>query len=175
MAVDVHSGGVRRRERLIELLRASVTPLSGQELAERLGVTRQVIVQDFAILRAAGEQVLATPRGYLVPSTRPAARAVLASRHDREGTTLELCTMVDHGLRVLDVIVEHPLYGELRGPLMIGSREDVYEFERRVLDGHVALLSELSDGLHLHTVEAPSEARLETARQALRSLGFLVE
>jgi len=83
--------------------------------------------------------------------------------------------LVDHGIRVVDVIVEHPVYGELRGPLMITSREDVREFEERVLNAHVALLSELSDGLHLHTVEAPSEERLDRARDALRAAGFLVE
>jgi len=41
--------------------------------------------------------------------------------------------------------------------------------------GEVALLSELSGGVHLHTVEAPTEDRLDRARQALRESGFLVE
>jgi uncharacterized protein len=83
--------------------------------------------------------------------------------------------MVDHGLRVVDVIVEHPVYGELRGSLMMASRADVREFAGRVESGEVALLSELSGGVHLHTVEAPSQERLDRARQALRERGFLVE
>ncbi|HEU0167423.1 MAG TPA: transcription repressor NadR, partial [Chloroflexota bacterium] len=150
-------------------------PVSGHELAEQLGVSRQIIVQDFAILRATGHNILSTPRGYILPAAPANVRAVIASRHDRAHTAHELRLLVDHGIRVVDVIVEHPVYGELRGPLMIASREDVREFEERVLDGHVALLSELSDGLHLHTVEAPSEERLEKAREALRERGFLVE
>ena len=176
MAVNqAHAAGTDRRQQLLDILNCAGQPVSGHELAERLGVSRQIIVQDCAILRAAGRNVLATPRGYLLPGLPANVRAVIASRHDRARTAQELRTMVDHGLRVIDVIVEHPLYGELRGPLMIASREDVREFEERVLDGHVALLSELSDGLHLHTVEAPSEERLDRARQALREQGFLVE
>ena len=83
--------------------------------------------------------------------------------------------MVDHGLKVVDVIVEHPVYGELRGTLMLTSRADVREFAERVDSGEVALLSELSGGVHLHTVEAPSQDRLERARRALHQRGFLVD
>lgn len=150
-------------------------PISGHLLAERLGVSRQVIVQDCALLRASGHQVIATPRGYLLPRQEPAVRAVLASRHDRAHTEEELTVMVDHGLKVVDVIVDHPVYGELRGSLMMTSRADVREFAQRVDSGEVSLLSELSGGVHLHTVEAPSRERLDGARQALRERGFLVE
>ena len=83
--------------------------------------------------------------------------------------------MVDHGLKVLDVIVEHAVYGELRGSLMMTSRDDVREFAQRIEAGEVALLSELSGGVHLHTVEAPNQERLERARQDLREHGYLVE
>jgi len=164
-----------RREQLLGILRQASNPISGHELADRLGVSRQVIVQDCALLRAAGHDVVATPRGYVLPHREPCVRAVLATRHDRHHTEDELTIMVDHGLKVLDVIVEHPVYGELRGSLMMASRADVREFAQRVDSGEVALLSELSGGVHLHTVEAPSEDRLDRARQALRESGFLVE
>ena len=176
MAVNqLHASGAERRQQLLCELQSAREPISGHELAEQLGVSRQIIVQDFAILRAAGHNILSTPRGYTLPAAPANVRAVIASRHDRAHTAQELRLLVDHGIRVVDVIVEHPVYGELRGPLMIASREDVRGFEERVLDAHVALLSELSDGLHLHTVEAPSEERLDKARQALRIAGFLVE
>jgi uncharacterized protein len=165
-----------RRAQLLDILSRAAGPVSGHALAQRLGVSRQVIVQDCALLRAAGHEVMATPRGYVLPLHRePGVRAVLASRHDREHTEDELTVMVDHGLRVVDVIVEHPVYGELRGSLMMASRADVREFAGRVESGEVALLSELSGGVHLHTVEAPSQERLDRARQALRERGFLVE
>lgn len=167
--------GAVRRQRLLELLRETDAPLCGHELAERLGVSRQVIVQDCALLRAAGHELLATPRGYLLPARAASIRAVIPSRHDRDRTADELSIMVDHGLKVLDVIVEHPVYGELRGSLMMTSRADVTEFAERVQSGEVALLSELSGGVHLHTVEAPSQERLDHARAVLRERGYLVE
>src|SRR5947209_1309616 len=128
MAINqTHAAGVERRDKLMCMLRQSIEPISGNELAEALCVSRQIVVQDCAILRAAGQDVIATPRGYTVPPEPANIRAVIASRHDRDRTGVELRTMVDHGLKVIDVIVEHPLYGELRGPLMISSREDVRE------------------------------------------------
>lgn len=172
---ELRASGVDRRRRLVDLLREAGRPVSGHDLAERLQVSRQVVVQDCALLRAAGQPIVGTPRGYLLPAAMSGIRAVLATRHDRDHTDEELNILVDHGLRVLDVVVDHPLYGELRGSLMMASREDVREFQRRVLAGEVALLSQLSGGVHLHTVEAPSEQRLAAARQALRQRGFLVE
>jgi uncharacterized protein len=164
-----------RRAQLLEILAEANGPVSGHALAERLGVSRQIIVQDCALLRAGGHEVIATPRGYVLPRQEPRLRAVLASRHDRQHTEDELTLLVDHGLKVVDVIVEHPVYGELRGSLMMSSRADVREFAQRVESGEVALLSELSGGVHLHTVEAPSAERLDRAREALRRRGFLVE
>ncbi len=167
--------GSPRREQLLSILHGADRPISGHELAERMGVSRQVIVQDFALLRAAGHDILATPRGYVLPHRELAVRAVLATRHDRQHTGDELTIMVDHGLKVLDVIVEHPVYGELRGSLMMTSRADVHEFAQRIESGEVALLSELSCGVHLHTVEAPTQERLARARDALREYGYLIE
>jgi transcriptional regulator of NAD metabolism len=164
-----------RRARLLEILAGASEPVSGHDLAEQLGVSRQVVVQDCALLRASGNAVLATPRGYILPNQQSGMTAVLATRHDRDHTADELTIMVDHGLKVLDVIVEHPVYGELRGNLMMTSRDDVREFAQRVASGEVALLSELSGGVHLHTVQAPNQQRLEQAKQDLREHGYLVE
>lgn len=169
--------GVTRRERILTLLRQAGGPVTGAELARRLGVSRQVIVQDIALLRAAGEDIVATPQGYrLGPggSLGP-YRAVLAVSHRPEETADELNTMVDCGLRVLDVVVEHPLYGELRGLLLLDSRADVAAFLERVARTGAALLSSLTGGVHLHTVEAPHPDALERARESLRRQGILLE
>jgi len=165
----------QRRAQLLDILGRAAAPVSGHELAARLGVSRQVVVQDCALLRASGHHIMATPRGYLASMQAGGVRAVLATRHDRQHTADELTIMVDHGLKVLDVIVEHTVYGELRGALMMTSRADVQEFAGRVASGEVPLLSELSGGIHLHTVEAPSHKRLDAARQQLREHGYLVE
>lgn len=164
-----------RRRRLLAVLRSG-GPRRGAELARQLGVSRQVIVTDVALLRAGGHPIVGTPGGYLLlDRERADLQAVLACKHDRRGTGPELRTLVQHGLTVLDVIVEHPLYGELRGNLMISSRQDVERFLRELRRGRIELLSSLTGGVHLHTVRAPSAEALERARAALRKEGILLE
>jgi len=166
-----------RREQILALLRRAPGPVTGSELARRLGVSRQVIVQDIALLRAAGEDVLATPQGYRLGPGMPARpyRAVVAVRHTPAQTGDELYTLVEAGVRVLDVVVEHPLYGELRGLLLLDTRDDVTAFLERVASSGAALLSSLTGGVHLHTLEASHPDALEAARARLREKGYLLE
>lgn len=168
--------GDERRQHIVTILRDSGRPVTGGELAARAGVSRQVIVQDVALLRARGEEVVATPQGYLLAERLApmAQRTVLACRHGREETDDELTTLVDLGVRVIDVIVEHPIYGELRGMLALESREDVRHFVRRLHESGAALLSALTKGVHLHTVEASRPEMLDRAREALRNKGYLL-
>jgi transcriptional regulator of NAD metabolism len=162
-----------RREKIIQILSDQATPVSGSDLARSLGVSRQVIVQDVAILRAKGYSIIATPQGYLSPRKENTNQAILAVKHFREDTEDELNIMVDHGLKVLDVIVEHPLYGEIRGCLMMTSRQDVKRFLKELDNEKAALLSSLTNGVHLHTIEYNRPEDLEDARQVLRSRGLL--
>src|SRR5574341_2110172 len=118
--------GRERRQELLRRIQSEGGPVTGTDLAQALGVSRQIIVQDVAVLRAAGQEVISTPRGYMLVRGQPAAhRAILVTRHARHDAVDELSIMVDQGLRVIDVVVEHPIYGELRAPLMFGSRSDV--------------------------------------------------
>lgn len=168
--------GHERRQAILELLAAHGGAITGAELAKRFQVSRQSIVQDMAILRASGFQILSTPQGYLLPRLKRAAhQAVLASRHTFEETEEELNILVDLGVKVLDVIVEHPLYGELRGLLMLESRADVRDFMERLRESGAKLLSSLTGGVHLHTVEASRPELIEKAKEELRSRGFLLE
>ncbi len=168
--------GSARRRRIIERIRSHRGPLSGAELAKQLRVSRQCLVQDIAILRAAGEEIVATPRGYRLPDmAKHTNRAVLACRHAPKRTEEELQILVDHGVKILDVIVEHPLYGELRGSLMIESRADVQDFLKQVQTTHASLLSSLTRGVHLHTVEASRPEMISRACARLRKRGFLLK
>jgi transcriptional regulator of NAD metabolism len=163
-----------RRQRVVEWLRTRRAPVRGEEMAAHFHVSRQCLVQDIAILRAGGEQIIATPRGYLLPTADARmTRAVVACRHAPEQTTEELQLLVDCGVRVLDVIVEHPVYGELRGSLMIESRADVKEFLDHVRRTKATFLASLTRGVHLHTVEASKPEAIIRAREALRERGFL--
>lgn len=169
------SGDIRRRQ-MFKWMRAHREPVCGDELARLFGVSRQCVVQDVAILRAGGKEILGTPRGYRLPeSAARSHQAVLACRHAPERTEEELQILVDNGVKVLDVIVEHPLYGELRGSLMIESRADVQDFLRQVRRSRASLLSSLTDGVHLHTVEASRKEMISRATALLRARGFLLK
>lgn len=170
-------GPEARRRALLGILREAGGPVPGGRLAAELGVSRQVIVQDVAVLRAAGEPILATPRGYVWAEPLPhyACRRVIAVNHGPEDIEAELTAVCDLGGRVVDVIVEHPVYGELRGLVMTASRADVQEFVENLRESGAAPLLVLTGGPHLHTIEAPSEERLEAILRCLNELGFLME
>lgn len=165
-----------RRSRIVEWMRAHEGPVCGGELAKHFHVSRQSLVQDIAILRAGGEEIVATPRGYRLPlEAAHGHRAILACKHPPERTEEELHILVDHGVKVLDVKVEHPIYGELSGSLMIESRSDVEDFLKLVRRSKAALLSSLTDGVHLHTVEAARPEAISRAKAALRERGILLK
>ncbi len=156
-------------------MRSKARPIPGNQLARQFHVSRQCLVQDVAILRAHGEEILSTPQGYRLPSAEKAAhRSVIACQHPPERTEEELNVLVDHGVRVLDVIVEHPLYGELRGALMVESRTDVIDFVRRWKKTKANLLSSLTRGVHLHTVEASKPQAIARAKAELHERGILL-
>ena len=162
-----------RRQAILEHLRQSSRPVSAGLLAERFSVSRQVVVGDVALLRASGADISATPRGYvLLKADRGLIRRV-ACRHDGRGMEAELCAVVDQGCSVLDVIVEHPVYGQLTGPLQLSSRYDVGQFLSRCAGARP--LSDLTGGIHLHTLSCPDEDAFRRVRDVLRDLGVLLE
>lgn len=161
-----------RRQQIARLLSASQAPISATTLSQELGVSRQIIVGDIALLRAAGQEITATARGYVIPTQNGLLRRI-ACMHAAEETRDELDAMVDCGCTVVDVIVEHPVYGQLTAPLHLSSRLDVDQFMKR-MDG-AAPLSQLTGGVHLHTLSCPDETAYEHLLQLLRQRGFLVE
>lgn len=163
----------QRRSQILQLLRESRRPLSASALAGELGVSRQIIVGDVALLRAAGADITATPRGYVILSPSGLVRRV-AVRHRPDQMEEELTLMVDQGCTVLDVMVEHPVYGQLTGRLDLSSRYDVKEFIHRVSESRSHPLSALTDGIHLHTLSCPDEDAWQRVRQALKQAGFLL-
>lgn len=164
-----------RRERILDYLRSSDGPLAAAALAQRLSVSRQIIVGDVALLRAAGEGVTATPRGYVLDAPRAGLVRTVACAHSGADMERELTLMVDQGCTVENVVVEHPVYGQLTGPLELSSRYDVSEFIRKVKECEAQPLSALTDGVHLHTLRCPDEGAFERARAALDGAGFLVK
>lgn len=164
-----------RRQTLLRALDAAKEPLAGGYLAELLGVSRQVIVQDIALLRAEGHAIDATTRGYRLARTLDGVRGAFGVNHPPEMAERELNTLVDLGITVVDVVVYHPIYGELRGGLGLRSRRDVEQFVAQVRTHRTTLLSALTRGEHVHSVEAKDEETLRLGRDALREIGILRE
>ena len=163
-----------RREKLKKiLLQSADTPISATALASKFSVSRQVIVGDIALLRAAGEDIEATPRGYVVKRTAVGIVTTLACVHNGAEMEQELNIMVDNGCRVIDVIVEHPVYGQLTGKLDLNSRYDVSRFIKSTDDNDAQPLSSLTGGIHLHTLQCPDIEAVERVKAALESAGFL--
>lgn len=167
--------GQERREKLIGMLRDRKEPVSGTELAKNLGVSRQVIVQDIALLRAVNKNILSTTKGYILyyQEKQKVNRCFLV-KHTTDQIEDELCTIVDHGGKILDVIVSHDIYGEISTNLIISTRQDVYDFVEKIRTNRTVPLKDLSDGVHLHTVEADSEEVLDRIEAGLLVKGYLV-
>lgn len=165
---------VQRRQKIYTLLRASDGPLSAATLAGQCGVTRQVIVGDIALLRAEGHHIAATPRGYVIPDESTGLVRCVACSHSLEGTREELYAMVDCGCTVRDVIVEHPVYGQLTAALQLSSRYDVEQFISKMRSSSAAPLSALTEGIHLHTLSCPSEEVFAHLKAQLDEMGVLL-
>lgn len=168
--------GKDRRDKLIVLLQQAKTPISGTDLAKRLGVSRQVIVQDIALLRAVNKNILSTNKGYVLymqEAEKGRVKRSFAVEHTLEQMQDELYTIVDYGGKVLDVVVEHDIYGQITADLILGSRLDVDEFVSRVEKSKSRPLNVLTDGMHWHTVEADSEKILDKISEKLREKGYL--
>ena len=168
--------GKNRREKLISILQEADAPVSGTELAKLLGVSRQVIVQDIALLRAVDKNILSTNKGYIlyVPEQgHDRVKRSFAVSHTKEQIQDELYTIVDYGGKVLDVVVEHDIYGQIMVDLILCNRLDVDEFVERIEHSKSRPLKVLTEGEHCHTVEADSEKVLDKIEEKLREKGYL--
>ncbi len=163
-----------RRDKILDIIQNSDVPVSATKLSKDMGVSRQIIVGDVALLRAEGNDILSTPRGYIsAPKEKNVTRRI-AVNHNAEETQAELYILVDEGCTVEDVIVEHPIYGQLIGGLRISSRFDVDEFIRKSKEENAVPLSALTEGIHLHTVSANTEEQINRALDKLKELGILL-
>ena len=167
------TGSDRRQERL-KNIKESDRPVSGSKLAKDYDVSRQVIVQDIALLRASGYDIISTNRGYVLEGQTCAER-VFKVRHTDEQLETELCTIVDLGGQVKNVMVNHKVYGHIEAELGITSRRKVKEFLADIESGKSTPLKNITSDYHYHTVTADREETLGMIEEELRKLGFLVE
>lgn len=170
-----HLEGKERRAKIFEDISKAEDSITGAALAKKYGVSRQVIVQDIALLRASGCRVMSTAEGYMTSGDDElTCKRVFAVKHNKEEIEEELNLIVDNGGNVLNVIVSHPVYGEIGVDMMIANRRGVKSFvEKLRLDSSVPLMN-LTKGEHLHVVEAVNEEALDDIENALKQKGFLL-
>ena len=166
--------GSDRRQEILKNIKESDRPVSGSKLAKDYDVSRQVIVQDIALLRASGYDIISTNRGYVLEGQTCAER-VFKVRHTDEQLETELCTIVDLGGQVKNVMVNHKVYGHIEAELGITSRRKVKEFLADIESGKSTPLKNITSDYHYHTVTADREETLGMIEEELRKLGFLVE
>lgn len=169
--------GEERREAIITILKNEQRPVTGTALAKRTNVSRQVIVNDMALLKAKDEPIMATSQGYVYLSEHPNHRVFereIASFHTPEQAEDELNTLVDAGVTVKNVTVEHPVYGEITASIMVSSRYDVQQFIQKVTTTEASLLMNLTEGAHLHVISADDEKKLDAAIEQLHLKGYLL-
>ncbi len=165
-----------RREKIVSILKESSKTVSASALAEQMQVSRQVIVSDIALLRAKGFEILSTPKGYTINPIVSNGDIVfkIACMHNGDLTKEEIYSIVDNGGKLIDVIVEHSLYGQLVGQLNICSRYDAEIFLNKVENEHINLLSKLTEGIHLHTISCKDEESAQRIKTALEELKILL-
>lgn len=167
--------GDSRREKIVEMLNNATEPLSGAALAKKLKVSRQVIVQDIALLRAYNKNILSTNKGYILyqpPGTGKMFRRTISVKHTDEQMQDELYTIVDSGARMLDVVVEHEVYGQITVDLCLRSRQDVDEFIEKIAKSDAQPLKSLTNGAHFHTLEADHEGVFARIEEQLKAKGY---
>ena len=163
-----------RRNKIISILMAENAPVSGGELSTRLGISRQSIVQDITVLKAAGHEILSTNRGYLIKSN-PNIERVFKVRHTSEQTQDELRHIVELGGMVVDVFVWHRVYGRIAAPLNIRSIRDIESFMEGIKSGKSTELMHITAGYHYHTIRAESEEALNRIGAMLKECQYAVE
>jgi transcriptional regulator of NAD metabolism len=165
----------QRKQEIIKILKSSNKPISGGYLSEKLNVSRQIIVQDIALLRAENKNIMATARGYIFHQEEDLNhKRVITVSHEKEAIEDELTIIVDLGGKALDVIIEHPIYGQITSNLMVESRRDIKEFMEIMKKNNTVPLLTLSNRVHMHTIEAKSEEILDEIEDKLKQKGYLI-
>ena len=148
-----------RRAAILQQLAHAGAPIAARTLATHYGVSRQVIVQDLAVIRASHPGIISTARGYVL------------EQPDRTGQELNL--IVDCGGQVKNISISHRVYGRITAEMDIRSRQDVREFLQSFEDSSSTVLSTATDGYHYHLVEAATPDRLSLIEKELKEHGFL--
>ncbi|MCD8376989.1 MAG: transcription repressor NadR [Oscillospiraceae bacterium] len=162
----------QRRREIVALLRQSAAPVAAKTLADRFHVSRQVIVQDMAVIRASVSGIESTYRGYILQQPAACSREFKVC-HGPERMAEELNLIVDCGGHIKNISISHRVYGRVTAEMDIRSRQDVRDFAQALENSKSTLLGSATSGYHYHLVEAPSQERLDLIQRQLAQAGIL--
>lgn len=164
-----------RRKKMEKLLKKIDDPIKGTDLAKKYKVSRQVIVQDIAVLRASGLNIIATSNGYQIPRLKEdkIIKTFISNHHGSEAIKEELDIIVDGGGKIIDITINHPVYGDIVCSIMIETKKEVSNFLRKLSMSKAMPLSTLTDGEHYHTIEVSSEEDYENIIKNLKEKEYV--
>ncbi len=166
--------GEERREQMLTLLQEATQPISGTALAKTFQVSRQIVVQDIALLRAQKQDIISTCRGYMIQKANTCQR-IFKVQHSDEQMEEELNLYVDFGGVVEDEFVYHKVYDVIRAEMGLKSRRDVAAYMEKLRSGISKSLKDVTSGYHYHTITAESEQVLDQIQAELQKRGFLAK
>lgn len=169
--MNVKMNSIERRQKIKELL--EIAPIKGAELAQRFSVTRQVIVKDISILKAEGLEIISTSSGYILNSN-VGVRKVVAVNHGEDQIRDELEIIIKYGGVIEDITIDHPLYGEVTGKIMIKTLHDIDVFMEKMDRLNMTVLSKASGGVHLHTIYTDNKESMDRIINELSNSGYLI-
>lgn len=166
-----------RRKAILQLLESTNEPISGKQLSQQFGVSRQIIVKDISILKSQEHIINSTSRGYVINNTPQgkAYKRVIVCQHNNERMEEELQLIIDNGAMIDDVAIDHPVYGNIKANLMIETQDDLDKFIHAMNKFKGQMLAHLTDNVHLHTISAHTEKILDNAVRDLKAHQFIVE
>lgn len=167
--------GEDRKKEILNILKEQTQPISGKTLADKFCVTRQIIVKDIALLRAEGNNIISTARGYIIQkNTAKSVRKKIKVCHDSSKIQEELQIVIDLGGHVLTTSIEHSAYGFLGEAINIKSRRDINNFIYNINKNGCEPLLSLTKGIHYHIIEADDDETLNEIIYELNKAGYLI-
>lgn len=164
-----------RKKAILNVLMEKEEPITGSELAKIFNVTRQIIVQDIALLRAEKLDITSMSRGYvLVKNISNKVRETVKVCHSSEKIEDELKIIVDLGGCAVSTFIEHPFYGSLGEALNIKSRKDINNFMLKIKESGCEPLLSLTNGIHTHIIEADDYETINEICDELKKRGYLI-
>ncbi|WP_206528071.1 transcription repressor NadR [Marinitoga sp. 38H-ov] len=158
---------MEKKDKILSILMKTNTPIKGKDLAEQIGVSRQMIIQYISKLKTEGYNISSTREGYILEREK-GIRKMIAVKHSSDEIEDELFLIVKAGGKILDVVVEHPIYGEIKGRIDVENENDIIKFMSLIKTTNATPLLELSGGIHIHTIEVKDEETFEKVKKSIK-------